>query len=336
MLTNYEIQKIVKFCVNLDSYSMMDISSAPFNYLVIQIFDNKCRVINYEKLQNGKMEQRQYSIVKMLRRVLSKYTVPNSIFAWCHHDRTGRPDLGIFTHARLKGSRNLLAPDHTFYGYPNRNGEILNTYTSTHSSLVKTNIEWSQKRDESVFIGNMSNPTNYRQINTDIVKSILRKEVSANFIDQCSGDSSFISRESLSESKYLLHLNGHGGAYTSRLKYLLGAGSLVIYNVNSGPEQNFWQEWWMQEEFLIPGKHYLKVENAEDTANAINNFHENQQNANIISQNGKKFFCDYLSPECIDLVWSEILKEYSSKCTFTVNEIMGFEYTNEDYEETDE
>lgn len=332
MISKEQAEKISRFSVNQDVYTLDDVYNVPHNYLTIQIYDNKCRILQSEILPDGRMEQRQYSMGKLLQSVLQRHQVPNVLFSWCTHDRTNMPHGKIFTHARLPGSNNVIAPDHTFFGYPNTNPDIINTYVGSHKSLGNTNIEWSKKRDECVFIGNLSNPTNYRRQNSSMN---LKNEITLRIIDQNSGDSSFISRESLAESKYLLHLNGHRGAYTSRIKFLLGAGSAVLYNINSGPEQNFWQEWWMDESIFQNGYHYLKLQNAKETEDVINHFHDKQEEIAQIAANGKSFFCNTLNPESVYLVWSEILKEYSRKCNFNVTEPQGFEFTRNDYAEAE-
>jgi len=331
MITKEQAENIAKFSVQGDVYSLDDVRNVPHNYLTIQIFNNTCRVVQCEMLSDGRMEQRQYSLVKLLQSTLISHKIPNTIFSWCTHDRTSMPHSKIFTHARLAGSNNVIAPDHTFFGYPNTNPEVINTYESTHRSLVNTNIQWESKKDECVFIGNLSNPTSFRKQNS----SLALKNVALRVIDQNSGDASFISRESLAESKYLLHLNGHKGAYTSRIKFLLGAGSLVLYNINSGPEQNFWQEWWMQEEFFKNGYHFLKLQDVKETQDAINYYHNKQEEIKEIAYNGKNFFTNILDPESIKLVWAQILQEYTSKCNFVVSEPQGFVHDKKDYEETE-
>lgn len=331
MLNSNELKSISQFCVNETSYSYRDVTDTPSNFLTLQIHDNTCRVLKYEKIPDGRMEQRQFSLLKLIESVLKEYRVPNSIFTWCHHDRTNLPHQAIFTHARLAGSRNVIAPDHTFWGYPNTDPNILNSYAGTHKSLVDTNVSWSNKRDECVFIGSI-NPENHRAINTSMN---LRDGVRLVVVDQGSGNSKFVSRESLSDSKYLLHLNGHRGAYTSRLKYLLGAGSLVLYNTNSGQEQNFWQEWWMDENLFVPGVHYERANSANEIQDLIEKLHQQPEKCSVVAENGKRLFTEKLCPSSVRAAWAAILNEYAARCEFSADSKQGFEYNTADYETTD-
>ena len=91
----------------------------------------------------------------------------------------------------------------------------------------------------------------------------------------------------------------------------------------------------MEVDTFKSGYHFLKLQNAKETENSINHYHENQNDIKQIAENGKKFFCDTLSPESVLAVWAEILKEYSKKCNFEVKEPRGEEFLRNDYKEAD-
>ena len=110
-----------------------------------------------------------------------------------------------------------------------------------------------------------------------------------------------------------------------RIKYLLGANSLVFYNYNSGLETNFWQEYWMNDKFFKQNYHYVAAKDLKELENLLNYYSQekNDQDAQKIAQNGFNFFKKYLNPKQIEYFWNELLWEYKNRCNFEINEPLG-------------
>ena len=73
------LKVIAYWCIGDNQYSFDGVTDN--NFFTIQILNNKCHIIRAEYLSDGKMEQRQYSICKMIEKVCSEYTIPNLIFS---------------------------------------------------------------------------------------------------------------------------------------------------------------------------------------------------------------------------------------------------------------
>lgn len=314
-MDRHNLEDIAEWAIGDETYSREEIMNLPPHYLIIEIRSNNPSVLRCEKLTNGNMEQRQFSIFEIVKKVCSNYKIPDLIFGYCGYDRS--PDLNgpFFTHSRLRGikTRNILAPCFTFYGYPERNPEVIKLYTDSWSELVRfrseKKIEWKDKRNTCVFVGSVSDYNN-RLDNTTLA---LDETIDLEIINQPADSKNFITRESLSKYKFLLHLNGNGGAYASRLKYLLGTGGLIIYNYNSGNESNFWEEWWMNEDLFIDGFHFISVNNKFECEKALLKYSKNESDAEMIANNGYKFFEEFLNPEKVEEYWFYLLKAYSKK-----------------------
>ena len=311
------LKEIANWCIGDNQYSFDGVTDN--NFLTIQILNNKCHIIRAEYLSDGKMEQRQYSICKMIEKVCSEYTIPNLIFSYCTHDRTNNLHGSFFTHARLKGVRtkNVLAPCFTFYGYPEKNSDIITKYADTWELLFNKKINWENKKENLIFVGSLTH-NNYRESNIPFNSSI---SVLVN--NQGADSPNFLSREYLTNFKYLLHLNGNAGAYASRFKYLLGANSVALYNCNSGNETNMWQEWWMKEDIFQEGVHYILAHNVNELQEKINLCHNNDYSAKNIAENGYNFFINNLNPNIVTQFWAILLQEYKTKCNFEINHPLG-------------
>lgn len=305
------INEIVNWAIGQDKISVKEVLSYPKNFLKIQIIDNQIKILSCEILENGNVEERQFSIIKMLKRVCNKFKIPNLTLTYCTHDKC-EYNGPIFTHARLKNqlNGNILAPCFTFDSYPEGPDSILTDFGVTYKNLISNeSIEWENKKNSLIFVGHVGDNNN-RLNNTNIK---IKDEITLEIKNQQSTSNKFISREFLSNYKFLLHLNGNNGAYASRFKYLLGNKSLVFYNFNSGNNTNFWEEWWMYDKFFIPGEHYVDCSDKHQLEEKINYYFENQNKAKQIAENGYNFFKNYLNTEFVDEFWKILLTEYSKK-----------------------
>ena len=314
-MKNHNLEEISEWAIGSSHYSREEILNLPNNYLVIEIKSNQAVIVKCERLHDGQMEQRQFSMFRMLEIICSKYEIPDLILGYCGHDRS--PDINgpFFTHSRIKDTkgRNILAPCFTFYGYPEKYPDIIKKYTKTWEELIdndrKNRIPWDEKESKCLFVGTVTSQNN-RDVNTSMN---LDFGVKTEIINQSADSKNFITREALSEYKFLLHLNGNAGAYASRLKYLLGTNGLVIYNYNSGDESNFWEEWWMKDDIFVDGKHYVAAANKNECEEKLKYYFENQDLALDIANNGFLFFKEFLSPENIEKYWVSLLNSYAKK-----------------------
>ena len=105
----------VDWCFKRNSYLSKDILSLPSNFLKLKIENNIVDIISCEILSDGKMEQRQESILKMIKKVCEKRKINNLILCYNTQDRPSF-DGPFFTHARLKNidTQSILAPCFTF------------------------------------------------------------------------------------------------------------------------------------------------------------------------------------------------------------------------------
>ncbi len=306
-----DIDKIVGRCLTSDSYRVSDILTMPSNWLKVEIRDNVPMIIGCEKLPDGLIEERQGSVFKMISETCRVKQIPNLILAYCTHDRPPF-DGPFFTHARIKGSgtKAILSPCFTFDAYPQGPNSDLVSYSETFEKLVSIGgLKWRDRKDSVAFVGHIGDNNN-RLYNTDLS---FDSPVSLSLINQQASSSNFVSRESLNEYKFLLHLNGNNGAYASRFKYLLGAGSLVFYNYNSGDQTNFWEEWWMDSEFFRNGEHFVACENRKEFERSLDYFFSNESEAKEIALNGFNFFSENLKPDVVLEFWGSLLNEYSKR-----------------------
>jgi hypothetical protein len=314
-MNNYNIDEIAEWAIGPNTYNREEILNLPNHYLVIEIKSNQPSVIKCERLNDGQMEQRQFSMFRMLEILCSKYKIPDLILGYCGHDKSPDTNGPFFTHSRIRGTigRNILAPCFTFYGYPERYPEIIKEYTKTWEELIENNrknrIPWEEKEDKCLFVGTVTSHNN-RDINTDMN---LDFGLDLEIINQSADWEHFMSRESLSKYKFLPHFNGHNGAFSARLMYLLGTESFVIYNYNSGGDTNFWEEWWMKDDIFVEGKHFVSARDKNECEGRLKYYFENQNLASEIATNGFKFFEEFLSPDNIEKYWVSLLNLYAKK-----------------------
>jgi hypothetical protein len=314
-MKNYNLDEIAEWAIGDNQYNREEILNLPGYYLVVEIRSNHPSVLKCERLPNGQMEQRQFSMFRMIENLCSKHQIPDLVFGYCGHDRSPDTNGPFFTHSRIRGTRgrNILAPCFTFYGYPEKDPEIIKEYSQTWNELIDSDLRrethWEHKEDSCVFVGTISEYNN-RLDNTTLS---LDFGLDLSLINQSADSSNFISRESLSKYKFLLHLNGNGGAYASRFKYLLGTEGLVIYNYNSGSQTNFWEEWWMKEDVFLDGFHFISVPDKIECVEKLKYYFENQGQAAEIASNGFSFFKEFLTPETIEKYWVSLLSSYAKK-----------------------
>jgi hypothetical protein len=314
-MKNTDLEKIAEWSIGSNSYNRSEILNLPDHFLVIEIKSNSPVIIKCERLPNGQMEQRQFSMFSMIENLCSKYEISDLIFGYCGHDRS--PDINgpFFTHSRLRGTsgRNILAPCFTFYGYPERYPEIIKSYNQTWNELIESNrtnrVSWDNKENKCFFVGTVTEQNN-RADNTNM---LLDFGLDLEIINQSADWEHFMSRESLSRYKFLPHFNGHSGAFSARLKYLLGTEGLVIYNYNSGEQTNFWEEFWMKDDVFVEGFHYVSASNKKECEEKLRYYFDNQDLSSKIASNGFSFFKEFLSPENIEKYWIALLNSYSKR-----------------------
>lgn len=314
-MKNYNLEELAEWAIGGSDYNRNEILGLPGYFLVVEIKENVPSVIKCERLANGQMEQRQFSMFSMIEILCSKYQIPDLVFGYCGHDRSPDPNGPFFTHTRIKGSRgrNVLAPCFTFYGYPERFPEIIKRYDQTWDELIqfnnKSRIKWEDKENKCFFVGTVTEHNN-RADNTSMS---LDFGLDLEIINQSADWEGFMSRESLSKYKFLPHFNGHMGAFSARLKYLLGTEGFVIYNYNSGDQTNFWEEFWMKDDLFIDGHHFISASNKLECQEKLKYYFENMEQASQIASNGFSFFKEFLSPENIEKYWIALLTSYSKK-----------------------
>lgn len=296
-----EFEALADWCLQVDHIDTVDIKSNFHNLLKIRIEDN------YPVVVGGDLsESRQFSIFRMIVETCKRFKVENLTLVYCTSDRSNY-STSVFSHARLRGQRNLLAPCFTFDSYEEGPQSLVIKYEDTYNRLITSHqLTWSEKKDTCIFVGHVGNNNN-RLHNT----SVYPRKTNLLVHSQQASSENFIQREYLSNFRYLLHLNGNGGAYASRFKYLLGAGGTVFYNFNSGRESNFWEEWWMKPDFFQANRHYIPCFDREEFIYKIDNISD--EDASVIATNGFDYFKKYLSKENVLLFWSILLNKYANK-----------------------
>lgn len=306
-MTESVLNEIADWCLGDESVSFDFLEKFPGTNLKIKITNNVPEILSCEILSDGEIEQRQESIFRMVLQACQQYKIEDLILIYCTTDRNYSPK-GIFSHARLAGTNNLIAPCFTFDGYYERAENIFVDYKTSHSNLISSKMNWENKEKSCCFVGHVGD-NNYRDYNTSIELSDIKMKI----YNQQSTSQNFINREDLTKFKYLLHLNGNQGAYASRFKYLLGTGSLVFYNYDSGSEKNFWEEWWMMPKYFKDGIHFISSKDKFEFKNIIENLSDND--CKTIAENGFEFFKN-LKSEIVIKFWSVLLNKYSKKITY--------------------
>jgi hypothetical protein len=178
----------------------------------------------------------------------------------------------------------------------------MKSWATSWKELNENFLPWTEKEETCMFVGSVTKE-NGRLENVEIALPI--PFLIAN---QQADSPQFIERYAIGISKYLLHLNGHNGAYATRLKYLLGTGSLVFYITKSGSETNFWEEWWMLEE-----NPFIVCSSKEEFRERLLYYMEHDEEALAIAIEGRKFFKEKLANEKVLEFWAALLNAYAAR-----------------------
>ena len=208
-------------------------------------------------------------------------------------------------------TNNILAPCFTFDSYPEKNENV--DYENTYNELVENSlqfddlIKWNMKQTEIIFVGSIDN-ANYRTCNTNFVSNFPIKHTIKNF---SASSEKFIERKELCNYKYLLHLNGNGGAYSSRIKYLLLSNSLVLYITNYHNNSLLHKEYWMYYDEIF--KNIIICEDIDECQNKLLELNENDELSFEISNKGFHNTKDLLKKENVLLYWKLLIEEYTKR-----------------------
>ena len=296
------MEALAEKCLGTNRYTREEVLSQPSQFLTVEIRDGKPILLRCERLASGEMEERQGSLFKILQEVCEKYPIKDLVLCYCTHDRTQNENAPVFTHARRRGAttRNILAPCFTFSEYPEKG--IMKSWDTSWKELNENFLPWTEKEETCMFVGSVTKENGGLE-NVDI--SLPIPFLIAN---QQADSPQFIERYAIGISKYLLHLNGHNGAYASRLKYLLGTGSLVFYITKSGSETNFWEEWWM-----LGDNPFVVCSTKEEFRDKLMYYMEHDLEANRIGMEGRKFFKEMLRKERVLEFWAALLNAYADR-----------------------
>jgi hypothetical protein len=205
----------------------------------MQIYHASCKI----QIHNNKIytsvpvtEERNIQILRQLEEVTKYHELPNVIFVYNTMDQYSYPNWSdpIFTHAKIKGSSacyHILAPCFSFdYIYQGKEKlqyeKIYDNIREKTESYMKNIESWNKKQDKLTFIGSLYED---RKINT--LFPVMSK-VEALIIGNSMHNEKCIDITELCRYKYLLNLNGCGGGWSVRLKYLMMCGSLVFYIIH--------------------------------------------------------------------------------------------------------
>ena len=101
-MKNYNLDEIAEWAIGDNQYSREEILNLPGYYLVVEIRSNHPSVLKCERLPNGQMEQRQFSMFRMIENLCSKHQIPDLYFNLNHGELSGQYrledsslDLGI-------------------------------------------------------------------------------------------------------------------------------------------------------------------------------------------------------------------------------------------------
>lgn len=266
--------------------------------LFLQIFNN----VLYSNRKDP--EERHICIINQIKKVLELYKLPNIIFAYSTRDNCPHKNHEMYTHAKEdKNYKNMLAPCFTFDCYLENN--VLIQYKDNYINLIKNSDmdNWNNRIDNIIFAGSLTNE-NYRIVNTNFI-NLKKPAIILNQDSNCG--EKFISRIELCKYKFLLHLNGNGGAYSSRLKYLMLAGGLVFYITDYKNQNIYHEEYWMQDEDF---KNCLIIcKNLKECEEKVNYYLDNQEEAFKIAKKGFEYVKEKIKFENVLLDWKIILEK---------------------------
>lgn len=308
------VKKILPKSINIQY--ILNIKKNP-QTIFVQIYNNEIYLLN------PLIEERHFMIINQLKDCLKKYKIDNTIFAYNTMDQYYNLNDYIFTHSLVDNSKSnhILAPCFTFDSYPEQMSNNFIKYASTYESLLssseyysKSLTNWNEKKNNVVFVGSLTD-NNYRIHNTNFSNNFSNNFIVKPIVKNLSADSgnNFISREELIKYKYLLHLNGNGGAYASRLKYLLLTNSLVFYITKYKDTNLLHREFWMcGDDFdnLI-----IFCDDIDNCEKKIKYYYNNSETAYNLCKNINNFCKKRLSKDSILLYWKILLNNYTSKIT---------------------
>jgi hypothetical protein len=306
--------------------TMHDVLSIP-NYhatLQVQIWNGQL----YTK--TSVTEERHISILKQLRDVLLTYDLPNTVFAYCTQDHSPNTNCPLFTHALLANepaNKNIAAPCFTFDEYtadcsekPMVYDEVRRSVQDTALPYMESESRWKTKEDTLVFVGSV-NDDNDRSTNTRFTNSLDPVQLWIHNHNHTVNDK-YVSREALAQYKYLLHLNGHQGAYASRLKYILMTGSLCFYIPQYKGSNKMWLEYWMMCPTILQSM--VMARDVEDCTQKIHYYHEHGEDAYQVAKRGYDRIHTLLTKEHVLLYWKILLDTYYGRMVDPVKEQIYF------------
>jgi len=261
-------------------------------------------------------EERNIQILNQLRDTIKEHTLPNTVFAYCTQDHTPNDDCFLFTHAVQLNTnkKNIPAPCFTFDEYtavyakePMHYDNVRQSLHDVSKPFTESFDAWNEKKDAVIFVGTL-NDDNDRLANTNFGETPNVEQIivnNGNYVND-----KYISREDLATYKYLLHLNGHNGAYASRLKYLLMTGSLCFYVMNYKGQMKPWLEYWMFYKELL--ECVITTNTAHDCKYAITYFNGKRELAYEKAKKGFELVHSLLEKKNVLLYWKILLEKYNA------------------------
>lgn len=342
------LKEIAEKCVP-EKLSIKEILNIPLIHasVMIQIHNNK--IYSYKKTN----EERNIQILRQLHETAKHHNLPNVIFVFNTMDQYSYPWCShpIFTHAKLMSypnCRHILAPCFSFdYLYKHKEkiyheDSMLDILNKSQSYM--TNIEtWLKKEEKVSFIGGLYLD---RKINTNFPTI---KGVDAHIEDKSMWDEKYTNMSELSKYKYLLNLNGCGGGWSVRLKYLFMCGSLVFYITNyNAKEKNLNKllfnknmdrfivgqrddysiynlyniEYWMLHSSIQ--NNIILATDVNDCAKKIEYYNEHQEEAFEKAKRAREYTSEILSKKNVMLYWKILLETYSSRFDQQLNKLICF------------
>jgi len=340
------LEKIAESVVIPKTIRLEEILSIPsFHASVrIQILNNKIYTSHIIT------EERNIQILRQLVETAKHHKLPNAIFVYNTTDQYTYPYWShpIFTHSKIYGHpacNHILAPCFSF-DYLNTHDKNIpheDTYKNLISSgepYLKNTDSWDKKEDKITFIGSLYND---RKINTQFPST---KNVDINIINKSQWDINYTPMEELTKYKYLLNLNGCGGGWSIRLKYLMLSGSLVFYILNyhdlekssnikklrnmdkyllqKSPIYNIYclynVEYWM----LCENFHekIVLVTNVNECAKKLEYYSDHKEEAFLKANAGQKYVSEILSKKNVMLYWKILLETYCSRIKEPMNDLI--------------
>jgi hypothetical protein len=212
------------------------------------------------------------------------------------------PGGALMSYSRKAGGGDILIPEWGYLSWP----EVQQgSWRDKHASILAAGAArpWANRTAVALFAGS--------QLGNEMrVRAEALALQSPNLMTFTSG----VSNEDQCGHKYLVYLEGGGpggGAFSSRLKYLLLCGSTVL--IPSGP-QGPWLEWFVPA--LQPGVHYVPFrEDAADLSDVIASLQRNDTAAERIGAAGRGVARDLLGPGGAMCFLRDLIREYAARQT---------------------